>query len=425
MFERFTDRARRVVVLAQEEARLLNHSWIGTEHLLLGLIHEGDGVAAKALEQLGISLEAVRTKVQGIIGAGGEPPSGHIPFTPRAKKVLELSLREALQLGHNYIGTEHILLGLIREGEGVAAQVLVNLGADLSAVRQAVIQQLSGYKGGGPAHFGQPGPRQTPAVTAATAEARRLAGGKPIGSDHWLRALVADANSMAGRVLAAMGVTPQRVDEELAGVDPAGTSDETPEEAGARRIRMRVEGKLLTFEIDDAELAEALEKAMQGRTARIITGSDPEAAGFPNLWSAVSRTVDDLTRRLSRVTPRMGGRAAAIDPTGIAPGWDPAALAAGYVLASTKDGPVGHFELGSGIDRAEARAWLRSWLEQNRSQLAGPAMEDPDLVSAMWVLVSRSGQPFGLQRVGFEAEGGGAPVPVDTLIGWALDDLAA
>ncbi|MEC7844439.1 MAG: Clp protease N-terminal domain-containing protein, partial [Actinomycetota bacterium] len=149
MFERFTDRARRVVVLAQEEARLLNHNYIGTEHILLGLIHEGEGVAAKALESLGISLEAVRDQVEEIIGQGGSSPSGHIPFTPRAKKVLELSLREALQLGHNYIGTEHILLGLIREGEGVAAQVLTKLGADLSRVRQQVIQLLSGYSGTG------------------------------------------------------------------------------------------------------------------------------------------------------------------------------------------------------------------------------------------------------------------------------------
>ncbi len=147
MFERFTDRARRVVVLAQEEARMLSHNYIGTEHILLGLIHEGEGVAAKALEQLDISLEAVRGKVEDIIGQGQQAPSGHIPFTPRAKKVLELSLREALQLGHNYIGTEHILLGLIREGEGVAAQVLVSLGADLNRVRQQVISLVSGFQG--------------------------------------------------------------------------------------------------------------------------------------------------------------------------------------------------------------------------------------------------------------------------------------
>jgi ATP-dependent Clp protease ATP-binding subunit ClpC len=157
MFERFTDRARRVVVLAQEEARMLNHNYIGTEHILLGLIHEGEGVAAKALESLGISLEGVRQQVEEIIGQGQQAPSGHIPFTPRAKKVLELSLREALQLGHNYIGTEHILLGLIREGEGVAAQVLVKLGADLNRVRQQVIQLLSGYQGKEPAAAGAGG----------------------------------------------------------------------------------------------------------------------------------------------------------------------------------------------------------------------------------------------------------------------------
>src|ERR1700690_1251227 len=147
LFERFTDRARRVLVLAQEEARLLNHSFIGTEHILLGLIHEGEGLAAKALESLGISLEAGREKVEETIGMAGSAPSGSPPFTPRAKKVLELSLREALQLGHSYIGTEHMLLGLVREGEGVAAPVLVSLGADLGRVRQQVIQLMSGNQG--------------------------------------------------------------------------------------------------------------------------------------------------------------------------------------------------------------------------------------------------------------------------------------
>src|SRR5438876_4451641 len=166
MFERFTDRARRVVVLAQEGARMLNHDYIGTEHIALGLIHEGEGVAAKALESVGISLEAVRQQVEEIIGQGQQAPSGHIPFTPRAKKVLELSLREALQLGHNYIGTEHILLGLIREGEGVAAQVLVKLGADLNRVRQQVIQLLSGYQGKEPAAAGSSVPGEAAPSTS-------------------------------------------------------------------------------------------------------------------------------------------------------------------------------------------------------------------------------------------------------------------
>jgi ATP-dependent Clp protease ATP-binding subunit ClpA len=164
MFERFTPRARRVVVLAQEEARTLDHNYIGTEHILLGLIHEGQGVAAKALESLGISLDAVRQQVEEIIGRGQQAPTGHIPFTPRAKKVLELSLREAQQLGHEYIGTEHILLGLIREGDGVAAQALVQLGANLNRVRVQVIQLLHGHQGEEP-------------VSAASAEReRRLPG---------------------------------------------------------------------------------------------------------------------------------------------------------------------------------------------------------------------------------------------------------
>jgi ATP-dependent Clp protease ATP-binding subunit ClpA len=163
MFERFTERSRRVVVLAQEEARILNHNYIGTEHILLGLIHEGAGTAAKALESLGISLEAVRHEVEEIIGQGQQAPSGHIPFTPRAKKVLELSLREALQLGQEYIGTEHILLGLIREGDGVAAQVLVKLGADLNRVRERVIQLAAGRAGEEVIGPGSPRPDVAPA----------------------------------------------------------------------------------------------------------------------------------------------------------------------------------------------------------------------------------------------------------------------
>jgi ATP-dependent Clp protease ATP-binding subunit ClpC len=146
MFERFTDRARRVVVYAQDEARALEHNYIGTEHILLGLVREGEGVAAKALESLDIGLETVRQRTEEIIGHGQHAPSGHIPFTPRAKKALELSLRESVQIGHHYIGTEHILLGLIRQGDGVAARVLSELGADLDRVREKVDQLLAEYK---------------------------------------------------------------------------------------------------------------------------------------------------------------------------------------------------------------------------------------------------------------------------------------
>jgi hypothetical protein len=183
MFERFTDRARRVVVLAQEEARMLNHNYIGTEHILLGLIHESEGIAAQALTSLGISLGAVRQQVEEIIGQGQQAPSGHIPFTPRAKKVLELSLREALQLGHNYIGTEHILLGLIREGEGVAAQVLVRLGADLNRVRQQVVHLVHSEKGDRP-------------TRVATGESVRLRG----PGEHWVADLLSTLAKLAERV---------------------------------------------------------------------------------------------------------------------------------------------------------------------------------------------------------------------------------
>src|SRR5215813_9236807 len=172
MFERFTDRARRVVVLAQEEARMLNHNYIGTEHILLGLIHEGEGVAAKALESLGISLDAVRVKVEETIGPAGSGTIAPPPFTPRAKKVLELSLREALQLGHNYIGTEHMLLGLVREGEGVAVQVLVSLGADLPRVRQQVIQLLSGYQ--------SPGGKEGATAGAGASSGQEAPSGSPV-----------------------------------------------------------------------------------------------------------------------------------------------------------------------------------------------------------------------------------------------------
>jgi ATP-dependent Clp protease ATP-binding subunit ClpA len=184
VFERFTDRARRVVVLAQEESRLLNHDFIGTEHILLGLIHEGEGVAAQALGALGIRLEAVRAGVEETVGQGESTPSGHIPFTPRAKKVLELSLREALQFGHNYIGTEHLLLGLIREGEGVAATVLVGMGADLERVRTKVVELLAGRAGAGATGLTTDvGTRATLLATSVAAPARSgPTGGEPAGS---------------------------------------------------------------------------------------------------------------------------------------------------------------------------------------------------------------------------------------------------
>ena len=230
MFEQFTDRARRVVVLAQEEARLLNHNYIGTEHILLGLVHEGGGVGAKALASLKVGLDDVRRQVEGIIGRGGSTPSVHIPFTPRAKKVLELSLREALNLGHNYIGTEHVLLGLVQEGEGVAAQVLTRVGVTADRVRGKVIELLSAYQDeaeGRTEARGEPVPewlvppqqvyaeapgfrRFTPAawrvVILAGSEAVRL-GTAHVGAAHLLLGMLAEEEGTAARALGSVGVT--------------------------------------------------------------------------------------------------------------------------------------------------------------------------------------------------------------------------
>jgi ATP-dependent Clp protease ATP-binding subunit ClpC len=211
MFERFSDRARRVVVLAQEEARLLNHNYIGTEHILLGLVHEPEGVAARALDSLDVKLGRVRQQVEHIIGQGDSSPSGHIPFTPRAKKVLELSLREALQLGHNYIGTEHILLGLLREGEGVACQVLVKLGANLPKVRARVLELVADDGGEGAA---APTPTLSAELRAVIEEARgeaAAAGESEIAPIHLFLAAVQHPDGAAGRMLQVVGVDPEEL----------------------------------------------------------------------------------------------------------------------------------------------------------------------------------------------------------------------
>jgi ATP-dependent Clp protease ATP-binding subunit ClpC len=216
MFERFTDRARRVIVLAQEEARKLNHNYIGTEHILLGLIHEGEGVAPQALSELGISLQSVRLQVEEIIGQGTAAPSGHIPFTPRAKKVLELSLREALQLGHNYIGTEHILLGLVREGEGVAAQVLQKLGAGLDRVREEVIRLLATHSGEAEPEVDAADRPESPLEWSAhsthvlrlSRNVARSLGRQTVEPEHILLGLLAARDQVVGRVLKELQVDP-------------------------------------------------------------------------------------------------------------------------------------------------------------------------------------------------------------------------
>jgi ATP-dependent Clp protease ATP-binding subunit ClpA len=307
MFERFTNRARHVVVLSQEEARLLSHNYIGTEHILLGLLGEPESIAGQVLAGFGLTLDGVREDVLEKIGRGKNKPSGHIPFTPRAKKTLELSLREALSIKHNYIGTEHILLGLIREGEGVAAQILRDH-ADLLEIRAAVLNAVSatdpGEEGEGSEETNavlrwlrqrlsrhgaslpfrpdvpgaEPATRGTPAVEAALQQAARLAGPLPVGSHHLLLAALEDANSAASSTLASLGVDIDQLRERLRGAKVTGTSDEEPEQAGRRQMAIEVSDEMLHVVLTDPVIVEAGKAALRAVNSRAAAAAKRAAS---------------------------------------------------------------------------------------------------------------------------------------------------
>jgi len=305
MFERFTDRARNTVVLAQEEARRLGHNYIGTEHLLLGLLREGDGVAAVALRRLGITSKDVRADIIRIVGEGSESPSGHIPFTPRSKKVLELSLREALQLSHNYIGTEHILLGLVREGEGVAAQVLVGRGADLNRVRATVIEGI--------AHVGAGRGRVPRARTAgadeAIAGAQQLAANTPMGSHHLLEALARSEDTVAAKALASLGVDADALAAAIDEISTEGTSDATPEETAARMMEVRIEGDLVQVVLRDPATVE-LVRTIIDEYGGAVRGDDPAVGSLAVMWQSIVAGLEELRDRVvpSTEPDTAGGR---------------------------------------------------------------------------------------------------------------------
>jgi ATP-dependent Clp protease ATP-binding subunit ClpA len=304
MFERFTNRARHVVVLAQEEARLLNHNYIGTEHVLLGLLGEPESVGGQVLASFGFTIDSAREEVATMVGRGKKAPAGHIPFTPRAKKTLELSLREALALKHKYIGTEHILLGLIREGDGVAVQIMREH-ADPAEIRTAVIGAV--YDRSGEAveaeegaeegaeetnavlrwlrqrltlrysprvpsrpelHGAERPSRGTPAVEAALEHAARLAGPLPVGSHHLLLAALDDTNSAASSALASLGVDLDELRARLRTARLAGTTDEQPEQAGRRQMAINVSDEMLTIVLTDPVIVEAGKEALRTLHAR-------------------------------------------------------------------------------------------------------------------------------------------------------------
>jgi ATP-dependent Clp protease ATP-binding subunit ClpA len=331
MFERFTDRARRVVVLAQEEARTLQHNFIGTEHLLLGLLGEPDGIAARGLGRFGLTLSQAREDVTARVSPAAGPVKGRIPFTPRAKKVMEFALREALALRHNYIGTEHLLLGLIRDTDGAGAQILLAHGADPAAVRQAVLDLVPagpatpGHRwlrrrpdpGGEPARpagadeGGQPdGPATTPAAEAGLAAAARLAGDQPVGSHHLLLATLADPDTAAARALAGLGVDLDQAREALRTADVTDTSDEPPAERGRRHMLLKVTDGRLTIEATDPEILRVARGTLQvlgEGTAEpgTISGDRPAAASLAQVWQALRDSLEDILRRAmaARDTP--------------------------------------------------------------------------------------------------------------------------
>jgi ATP-dependent Clp protease ATP-binding subunit ClpA len=325
MFERFTAYARHVVVLAQEEARRQKHNYIGTEHILLGLLGEPTGVAYGVLGSFGMTLEGARQELTEIIGPGKQEPRGHIPFTPRAKKVLELSLREALQLHHNYIGTEHILLGLIREREGVAVQIM-RKHADPAEIRLALLDVVPAGKPdeGGPEDEeatnavlrwlrqrltvtqrsrhagpeGEPSPRFTPASNVTLSEAARLAGERPVGSHHLLLAALADSDSAAARALTSLGVDLDQAREALRGTDVTGTTDEDPEEAGRRLMVLRVADDKLTIDFTDPLIVATAKGALhalgdEAVAAGEIRGDQPDGALLGVVWRELR---ESLTR---------------------------------------------------------------------------------------------------------------------------------
>jgi ATP-dependent Clp protease ATP-binding subunit ClpC len=340
MFERFTQRARHTVVLAQEEARLLHHNYIGTEHILLGLLGEPESVAGTVLASFGLTREGTRQEVEAAVGQGKKAPSGHIPFTPRAKKTLELSLREALALGHNYIGTEHILLGLIREGDGVAAQVLGQHGG-LTEIRAAVLEAAPAAASAGedaddeanavlrwlrhrlgrrvvtsvPIAPGLPyadaPARGTPAVEAALAEAARLAGALPVGSHHLLLASIDDPHSAASSTLAGLGVDLDVLRTRLRDAQLTGTTDEPLEQAGRRQMAVEVSPELLRIVLTDPVIVSAGRRALRAVNAsataegqpteanRVIRGDLPGAAGLATVWQDLHETL----LRLAETTP--------------------------------------------------------------------------------------------------------------------------
>ncbi|MGH9276786.1 MAG: Clp protease N-terminal domain-containing protein [Acidimicrobiales bacterium] len=438
MFERFTVEARSTVLTAQEEARSLGHNYIGTEHLLLALVTVGGPPIGEVLAPYGLTHDAVRADILGIVGRGDGAGAGHIPFTPRSKKVLELSLREAFKVKHKTIEPAHILLGLIREGEGVAAQLLVKHGADLRQLRAEVLAELGG--GGGKARPSRgrmvqvtapPAPFMTRAGANAYEQFRSLAGGSALGSQHILLGLLSDTDSVAARALAALGVTREAVEAQLAQIDPAGTSDELPEQAAARRTSFELDRNVVTVRMEDPDLATKLGAALRDMDRPVvIPGTDVPA--FDQFWRAVRPALEEISIGFSKqVMAHRLGDTEDVTLDRLQSTW----AVAEYTVSSTPDGfrarllPNHLF-----TNDEEVRAFLRKWFAENQPILPDPPGGDPGYVSLSIRLTRagsiRAGAPepeaLAVGSVTYApGESSGAPrVPLADLVTFALTDLA-
>ena len=365
MFERFTQDARRTVVLAQELARRLGHTSIGTQHLLLALLDDPEGVPVQALAAVGLRVDGVRSEIERAVPPTEAEVGKHVPFTPRAKKVLELSLRESMRLRQRTIEPGHVLLGLIREGQGVAAEALVKQGADLAQLGEEVARRLVGPdldRAGMRALTPDP-PQMTRGGVAAFDRARQLAKGGPVATQHVLLGLFGDEDTLAKRALTALGVTREAVERELARLDPAGTADEPPDRAGARHTRLQVSGDVVTLRFEDKELAGRLGATLRrwgrrGQGGEVdLSGAEPAVAEpFARLWRAADAVSRELVFGLTPTggPPTRGGWKP--------PGWTTRATVAGYSVTSEPEGFRSRLWTSEDVDEADLRAWLAGWL---------------------------------------------------------------
>jgi ATP-dependent Clp protease ATP-binding subunit ClpC len=424
MFERFNSQAREAVISAQEQARDLGHDYIGTEHLLLALIaSSGEGVAHQMLNALGVQHERVRADILAIVGPGAGAKPGHIPFTPRSKKVLELSLREALRLRHKTISPEHILLGLIREGEGVAAQILAKEGVDFERLRGDLVARLGGEPRGRRGRaFRTPGdPRFTVGMTKGGANvanrAVSLAAGGPVGSQHYLLGVLDDGESAAARALAALGVTREAVEAKLEEVGTVDTSDEPPEAAGARATSLSLEGDTVEVRIEAPAIAQQLGALLAQQQTDILRGA--ALPGSERIWKTLQPVLRDVVRDLETATPTEWSP----------PGWPTTVSVAAYAVSSQPSGPVPRLLVGDGVDEAAVRTWLaESLATQGPSQNQNPVAFFTVVVGRMGDVVPNATDQDAWTVTGFQSGANPAPTewprrPLAELVALAVEDL--